>query len=117
MPLARAGNAEAEALLGDLYGFGFLARDPVRAVEFWRRAALKGHPAAQLRLGRALARGEGAPRDPLRAALWLTLAARGGAPLAQGELEAAREALNAEGRRQLETLLGDLGPYLYPLAD
>ena len=116
-PLSRAGNAEAELLLGDLYGIpGLLGQDPARAVEYWHRAAQKAHPLAQLRLARSLRDGFGLPADPVRAALWARLADIGGAPGARDLAQDTEHALNAAQRTDLETLVQDYKPFFYPLA-
>lgn len=116
-PLARAGNAEAELLLGDLYGLGLIPAAPSRATVFWQRAAFKGHPLAQLRLSRAYRTGTGVARDPLRAALWARLAQIGRAPLAAQAVSETGAALTPAQEAELDHLLRDLKPYLYPLAD
>jgi len=47
-PLARSGNADAEELIGVMYAMGLgVARDDIRAFEWYLRASMKGHPGAQ----------------------------------------------------------------------
>jgi TPR repeat protein len=48
-------------------GRGFLTKDPEKAVLWFRRAADKGDPDAQMALAQAYLRGEGVPQNPLEA--------------------------------------------------
>lgn len=117
-PLARAGIAEAELLLGDLYGLpGLLGQDMDRATAFWARAAHKGHPLAQLRLARSLRDGSGIAADPLRAAFWARLAAVGKAPGAAALAEALAAELAGAERVALDRMVADHRLYYYPLSD
>lgn len=76
LPRARAGDARAEALVGDFYRLGKgVDRDPVLAVKWYTRAAGKGHVGAQYMLGRMYDTGDGVPQDYFRAAEWYQLAA------------------------------------------
>ena len=77
-PLAEAGNAEAETLLGAMYwsGEGVL-RDHKQAAYWYLRAAGKGYARAQNDIGYMYGFGEGVPpRDNVQAYKWLSLAVR-----------------------------------------
>lgn len=115
-PMARAGNAEAELMLGDLYGLGLLEDDPVRAAEWYARAAHKGHPRAQLRLARSYAEGRGLAKDRLRAALWAAMAELGKAEGAQAEAARLRAALTDAELGMFHELQSDYGAYFFPLS-
>jgi TPR repeat protein len=75
-PLAAAGNAEAQTLLGALYWSGEgVPRDHAEAVKWYLRAAEKGYARAQNDIGFMYGFGEGVPpRDDVQAYKWLTLA-------------------------------------------
>ena len=87
LPLARAGDGDAQAAIADLYLSGLLDQ-PVGANErrriertaawWYRQAARCGHIVAQLNLGELYNRGIGVERDLVEAFMWLGLAARGG---------------------------------------
>ena len=64
--------------------------DPAEAARWFRRAAERGHPMAQYRLGQAYLKGLGVDRDLQQAYLWLGIAAR------RLEGEARRRALEAQ---------------------
>lgn len=115
-PIANAGNAEAEFLLGSIYSLGLgQPMDDIRGFEFFYRAASKGHPAAQLRLSAAYARGAGlAAPDPLRAALWAELAAIGRADGARELADTLRQSLNEADQNTLDLMLQDYRTYLFP---
>lgn len=53
-------------------------RDPARAAEAFRKAAVLGYPPSQHRLGLLYERGEGVPKDDVTALMWLIIAARSG---------------------------------------
>jgi len=77
-PLAEAGNAEAQTLLGAMYwsGEGVL-RDHKQAAYWYLRAAEKGYARAQNDIGFMYGLGEGIPpRDSVQAYKWLSLAIR-----------------------------------------
>ena len=133
---AEAGVVEAQYRLGVLYddgdgdGDGVVA-DVAEALKWYRRAAERGHPRAQWRLGYAYREGEGVEQNDSEAVRWYRTAAQAGDPGAQYDLarmcedgrgtrENASEALrlfraaaeqgDAEGpvqpRRQVSTRLG-----------
>jgi uncharacterized protein len=67
------GSLEAQRDLGALYATGDWTgpRDAVRAVEWYRRAAERGHPDAQYNLGFMYVLGEGVQADPNEGVQWL----------------------------------------------
>ncbi|GGA21319.1 tetratricopeptide repeat protein [Neptunicoccus cionae] len=115
-PAAHSGNAEAEFLLGRIYALGLgHSKDPVRGVEFLKRAAGKGHPAAQLHLSKAYASGAGlAAPDPLRALLWAELAVQAKAEGATDHLAEQRRSLPEQDQTRLAPLLSDYRKHLFP---
>ena len=64
---------EAQRDLGALYATGDWSgpRDPVRAAEWYRRAAERGHPDAQYNLGFMCLLGEGVEASPSEGLHWL----------------------------------------------
>ncbi len=77
--LAEAGDARAQAGLGFMYYSGRgVARDSVRAAEFFYHAANQGEPTAQLFLALMHFRSDGVPKSPPLAMMWLELAMAGG---------------------------------------
>ncbi|WP_069299831.1 sel1 repeat family protein [Neptunicoccus sediminis] len=117
-PAAQSGNAEAEFLLGRIYALGLgHPEDAWRAVEFLKRAAGKGHPAAQLHLSKAYASGAGlAAPDPLRAALWAELAVLANAEGAAAHLAEQRRRLSEQDKSRLAPLLSDYRTHLFPFS-
>jgi TPR repeat protein len=75
-PLARRGNAHAEALLGFLYENGFgVPQAYDAAADLYQRAAVRGDPFAQARLGLIYDKGHGVPQNVILSYKWLDLAA------------------------------------------
>jgi TPR repeat protein len=74
---ANAGDPVAEFWAGSLYqhGRGVAAADPVQAVAWYQRAALKGNRKAMHDLGIDYALGLGVPKDYEQAARWFSQAA------------------------------------------
>jgi hypothetical protein len=71
VPLARAGDPQAQNQVGELYERGLgLAPDPAAAAEWYRRAAEQGFAPAQINLGQLYELGLGVPRDPALALVW-----------------------------------------------
>ncbi|MGH6717903.1 MAG: tetratricopeptide repeat protein [Alphaproteobacteria bacterium] len=88
-PLAEAGDARAQNLLGVMYGAGFgVARDDAIAATWFRGAAVQGDVRAQYSLGRLYRLGLGVARDPVEGARWIKRSARAGHVRAQGTLGA-----------------------------
>lgn len=77
-PLAESGHAQAAFNLGRMAELGQSgAVDEAAAAEWFRVAAERGHPGAQLALGEYYAERRGGLDDPDEACLWLLLARRG----------------------------------------
>lgn len=54
-PLAMAGNAEAQLLVGDMYNLGAgVGRDNSVAIEWYRKSAMQGHDQAIQMLGQGM---------------------------------------------------------------
>ncbi|MBI3903747.1 MAG: sel1 repeat family protein [Nitrosomonadales bacterium] len=69
--LARQGNAEAQADLGEMYEEGLgVQQDYVQAVEWFRKSAAQGNADAQSNLGMMYFNGRGIPQDYAQAAEW-----------------------------------------------
>ncbi len=86
LPLAEAGDLQAQVALAGLLQVGGrgVARDLPAAAVWYRRAAERGDPVAQMNLGDLYALGQGVARDLVQAVAWLSLAAE------QGRLWAAQ---------------------------
>lgn len=113
---ARAGNAEAEELIGVMYALGLgVARDDRRAFEWYLRAALKGHAGAQSGVGWYYEVGRGLPApDLVRAYMWYALSAIGGDPDAAVSQEEVVKKMTAEQIQQAHDLIDDYRVWLYP---
>ena len=78
-PLAEAGNADAQSLVGFMYyNAQGVERDFPQAFAWYRRAAKQGSVLAQNNLGLMYANGNGVRRDDVRALLWFSVAATTG---------------------------------------
>lgn len=79
-PLAEAGDAQAQYLIGWLYANGQGLRVSRRtAARWWRLAAEQGHAEARYALGRTYLRGaKGVSKNRAEALRWMLAAARGG---------------------------------------
>lgn len=76
IPLAEAGDAHAQFMLGEMYANGQgLSRDYKKAVEWLRKSAEQGFADSQLRLGEMSAKGLGMEVNHEEAAKWFGLAA------------------------------------------
>jgi TPR repeat protein len=76
---ARAGDADAQYSLAELYEKGeWVSSDPVAAAHWYRRAAEQEHHEAQYRLGRQYEKGLGVHQDFVLGYLWYNLSAGGG---------------------------------------
>lgn len=76
IPLAEAGNPDAQNNLGIMYENGEgVARDVAEAARLFRLAAGRGHAEAQFNLGLLYQEGRGVPLDLPRAHMWFSLAA------------------------------------------
>ena len=86
-PLAEAGHADAQGLLGTMYeeGRGVQPND-VEAAKWYRKAAEQGSADAQTDLGRFYMRGRGVPQDMNQALFWMRKGAAQGNTLSQFNL-------------------------------
>jgi uncharacterized protein len=77
LPLAEAGNIDAQMELGSLYSWGArdFAKNEAEGFKWWLKAAEKGNPHAQLRIGYGYEIGRGVARDYAAAARWYRKAA------------------------------------------
>lgn len=118
-PLAAAGNADAEELIGVLYAMGLgVSQDDERAFEWYLRASLKGHPGAQSGIGWYYETGRGvAAVDLVRAYAWYMLSAIGGDPDAAVSQEEVVKKMTADEIDRARRLVDDYRPHLYPYVD
>lgn len=74
---ANSGSAEGAHRLGLVFaeGIGGTPRDDAKALSLFERAAALGHHRAQINAGTLYFRGQGTPRDLIRARAWLEKAA------------------------------------------
>lgn len=76
-PLAEQGNADAQHILGVVYGNGWgVTRDYATAARWFRAAAEQGHPKAQYDLGLMYSEGWGVTQDYAVAMKWFRKAAK-----------------------------------------
>jgi TPR repeat protein len=84
---AEKGEAAAQYDLGSRYFFGIeVPKNPVEAVEWFRKAAKQGHGKAQFQLGACYGWGYGVVKDPAEGAKWYRMAAEQGEVVAQNDL-------------------------------
>lgn len=115
-PAARSGNADAEEMIGIMYAMGLgVARDDMRAFEWYLRSAMKGHPGAQSGVGWYYEIGRGLPApDLVRAYMWYTLSAIGGDPDAAISLEEVVKKMTPEDIEKAHVLVADYKGWMYP---
>jgi TPR repeat protein len=83
LPLAEAGDAEAQNAVGALYNHGLgVQRDDAAAVHWYQLAADQNFPLAMRNLASMYATGHGVPFDKDQAELWYQKAAEAGDPVA-----------------------------------
>ena len=81
---AKAGDREAQYLLGNAFRYGKGVRQDIpMSVKLFGLAAEQGHPMAQYKMGTASILGIGVSQDPIRAHMWFNLAADQGVELAK----------------------------------
>ncbi len=86
-PLAEQGNAEAQFMLGEMYGLGQgVAPDEPQAMAWYRKAAEQGNARAQIEVGHGYRYGHGVPKDYSQAMAWYRKAAEQGNVRAQYNL-------------------------------
>jgi TPR repeat protein len=74
-PLAQAGDARAQAILGYMFANGRgVPQNYIEAAGWYRRASEQGNPTAQYMLGLMYDKGQGVPQDYVEAYKWLDLA-------------------------------------------
>lgn len=74
-PLAVAGDARAQAMLGYMFATGRgVPQNYIEAAGWYHRASEQGHPTAQYMLGLMYDKGQGVPQDYVEAYKWLDLA-------------------------------------------
>lgn len=119
LPLARSGEGDAQAAIADLYhsrllgepsGANAARRNDNTAAWWYRQAARCGHAVAQLNLGDFHVRGIGVERDPVRAYLWLGLAARQGRDWAAGRQREIVAGMTAVQIEEGQRLIADWRP-------
>lgn len=115
-PAAKAGNADAEELIGIMYAMGLgVERDDVRAFEWYLRSSMKGHPGSQSAVGWYYEVGRGMPSPDLtRAYMWYTLSAIGGDPDAAISLEEVIKKMTPEMIEKAHVLVADYKVWMYP---
>jgi TPR repeat protein len=82
---AGAGSMESQWNAGRLYytgGYGGIARDDVKAAQWFKKAAEAGHGGAALSYGEMALNGKGMPESLSEAARWFKVAAESGIPRA-----------------------------------
>ncbi|MGH7865082.1 MAG: tetratricopeptide repeat protein [Candidatus Binataceae bacterium] len=85
---AAMGDSAAQNALGVLYYIGAgTPRDYAKAIHWFERAALAGHPQAQRHLGSMFRQGLGTPKDDFRAFGWYDAAYRSGDPNARAYMK------------------------------
>jgi len=116
LPATRAGNAEAEELIGVMYASGLgVERDDIRAFEWYLRASMKGHPGAQSGVGWYYEVGRGMPApDLVRAYMWYVLSAIGGDPDAAISQEEVVKKMTKAQIEKAHVLIDDYRMWLYP---
>jgi TPR repeat protein len=86
-PLAAAGDADAQKMLGIMYDYGQgVKKDPKKSLDWYIKAAGQGQPAVQYQVGTKYFRGDGVKQDYAEAAKWWGKAADGGQVDAQFNL-------------------------------
>jgi len=85
------GNADAQFFLGSMYLLPH--KDMAEGLKWLRLSAEQGNQDAQLFLGKAYLDGEGLPRDPVQADMWLRLAAVNNLEFYQNELHVAERGM------------------------
>lgn len=100
LPLARAGDVEAQTNLGEIFEKGLGGTpQPDLAVQWYQLAADQGGVRAQINLGALYERGEGVPRDPAKAAELYRRAS--GLPAAQVTYVPVEEVANLRAERDI----------------
>lgn len=86
-PMAEQGNANAQAMLGEMYHYGQgVQKDYAQALAWYRKAANLGHAEAQASVGFFYHYGDGVQKDYVQALAWYHKAADQGNAWAQYQL-------------------------------
>ena len=104
LPLAEAGDYQAAYALGMAFQ---IMGQPDRAVPWYEQAAQAGVTEAQTLLGTIYARGDGVPRDLVRAYAWLQRAAEEKGPNAQLILDSIAGLMTPEEIAEAKGLLAE----------
>ncbi len=100
-PLAEAGDAKAQSLLGYMLDFGEgVTEDDPAAARWYCRAAEQGDASAQFNLGMMYGAGKGVRQDDLQAWVWLSLSAA----------RAGRTGMNSDTRKALALAEAKMSP-------
>ena len=99
---AEQNDPEALFNLAHAHRMGWVPSQGDEALVLLQRAAQTGLAAAQARLGLCYATGDGAPHDPIEAAKWFILAARGGDAAANSNRRRAESTLAAAQWREAQ---------------
>ncbi len=103
LPMAEAGDAKAQAYVGEIYEKGLgIAPDYQQAAGWYQKAANQDYKPAQQNLGHLYEKGLGVPRDPVRAVQWYRRAA--GLPENSSILQLPKNDQTSELRSMRETL-------------
>ncbi len=87
LPLAEAGNTDAQILVGRMYNNGNgVTADLAKGAAYYKRAATHGNARAQALLAFLYTAGRGVPKDPKQALHWYRQAADNGDVYAQLDL-------------------------------
>lgn len=79
LPMAEAGDADAQNALGTIYYLGLgVRRNDSKALQWFEKAARQGHPGAQRNVGMMYVDGRGAEQDYLTAYMWFYAADKQG---------------------------------------
>lgn len=101
MEAAEEGDAEAQCRLGEEYKVTpEVEGHEEKAAEWWRKAAVQGHPRAQHLLGLAYGWGKGLAEDNVEFIAWVSLAADNGYKQAEIRLEKIKRNLSPESVQQ-----------------
>ena len=116
VPAAQSGDADAEELIGVLYAMGLgVARDDIRAFDWYLRASMKGHAGAQSGVGWYYEVGRGMPApDLIRAYTWYVLSAIGGDPDAAISQEEVVKKMTTDQIEKAYVLIDDYRVWLHP---
>ena len=107
--LSSAELAEAEFLVGNMYEESDrVPRNPREAAAWYRKAARKGHAAAQLSLGKMHETERGLPADIIKAHAWLAVAARQGNETAKHRMSPVLERMTESELAEAYFRLGEM---------